>query len=82
MNEEKINNAILTLETLIDCCKEDGTYYNAQKEWEALETFKQLQNNWNELKRWLEDNWQESQDIWFVKIINKMQELEQGKDEL
>lgn len=82
MNEEKINNAILTLETLIDCCKEDGTYYNAQKEWEALETFKQLQNNWNELKKWLEDNWQESQDIWFVKIINKMQELEQGKDEL
>lgn len=50
MNEEKINNAILTLETLIDCCKEDGTYYNAQKEWEALEVFKQLQNNWNELK--------------------------------
>lgn len=42
---------------------------------------KQLQNNWNELKKWLEDNWQQSQDIWFVKIINKMQELEQGKDE-
>ena len=34
-----------------------------------------LQNNWNELKKWLEDNWQQSQDIWFVKIINKMQEL-------
>ena len=24
--------------------------------------------------------WIESQDIWFVKIINKMQELEQGSD--
>ena len=41
----------------------------------------QLQNNWNELKQWLENHWQESQDIWFVKIIGKMQELEQGKDD-
>ena len=55
MNEEKINNAILTLETLIDCCKEDWTYYNAQKEWEALEVFKQLQNNWNELKKLIDE---------------------------
>ena len=38
------------------------------------------QNNWNELKKWLEENWKQSQDIWFVKIINKMQELE-GKSE-
>lgn len=36
--------------------------------------------NWNKLKEWLESNWKESQDIWFVKIINKMQELEQGSD--
>ena len=41
----------------------------------------QLQNNWNELKKWLEEHWQESQDIWFVKIIGKMRELEQRKDE-
>lgn len=36
-------------------------------------------DNWNKLKEWLESNWEESQDIWFVKIINKMQELE-GSD--
>lgn len=40
----------------------------------------QHKNNWNELKKWLEENWKQSQDIWFVKIINKMQELE-GKSE-
>ena len=40
-----------------------------------------LQNNWNELKKWLEEQWKQSQDIWFVKIIGKMQELEQGKDD-
>lgn len=38
-------------------------------------------NNWNELKKWLEENWQQSQDIWFVKILNKIQELEKGKSE-
>ena len=37
---------------------------------------KQFKDNWDKLKEWLEGNWEESQDIWFVKIINKMQELE------
>ena len=41
---------------------------------------KQLKANWDKLKEWLESNWIESQDIWFVKIINKMQEIEQGSD--
>ena len=40
----------------------------------------QLKDNWNKLKEWLESNWEESQDIWFVKIINKMQQLEKGSD--
>lgn len=38
-----------------------------------------LEDNWDKLKEWLESNWQLSQDIWFVKIINKMQEIE-GSD--
>ena len=43
---------------------------------------KQFKDNWDKLKEWLESNWIESQDIWFVKIINKMQELEgSDKDE-
>lgn len=41
---------------------------------------KQLKANWDKLKEWLESNWEESQDIWFVKIIYKMQEIEQGSD--
>ena len=40
----------------------------------------QLEDNWDKLKEWLENNWEDSQDIWFVKIINKMQELEQGSN--
>ena len=42
---------------------------------------KQLKDNWDELKEWLEEKWEVSQDIWFVKIINKMKELENGSDE-
>lgn len=40
-----------------------------------------LQNNWNEFKNWLEEQWKQSQDIWFVKVIGKMQGLEQKKYE-
>lgn len=34
----------------------------------------------NELKEWLEDNWEQSQDIWYIKIINKIKELEKDSD--
>ena len=44
-----------------------------------LKENKQLKDNWDKLREWLESNWKESQDIWFVKIINKMQKLE-GSD--
>lgn len=37
------------------------------------------EDNWNKLKEFLETNWKETQDVWFVKILNKMQELE-GSD--
>ena len=40
----------------------------------------QLETNRDELKKWLENHWEQSQDIWFVKILNKMQELERGKE--
>ncbi len=43
------------------------------------EVCNRLESNWNVLKKYLENKWTESQDIWFVKIINKMQELEQKK---
>ena len=33
---------------------------------------------WQELKEYLEEKWEESQDIWYVKIINKMREIENG----
>ena len=62
-------------------------YGRVPKLWELLkenqelkEENKQFKDNWDKLKEWLESNWEESQDIWFVKIINKMQELEKGSE--
>lgn len=45
---------------------------------------KQLKDNWNELKKWLEEN--ESFDDYcnettFTSVLEKMQELEQGSDD-
>ncbi len=46
-----------------------------QEEIELLNAYEQLRNNWNELIQFLETNWKETQDIWYVKIINKMKEI-------
>jgi adenylosuccinate synthase len=51
---------------------------------EDLERYKAIEHNWNELKRWLEDenNQKYSQYIYNYSInnwvLNKMQELEEG----
>ena len=47
-------------------------------------SIRELQNNWNELKKWLEeDNYKVFEEIWVntQEVLDKMQELEQGKDE-
>ena len=68
---ERLNNIINELK------KENSRLRKKIKE--LKEENKQFKDNWDKLKEWLESNWEESQDIWFVKIINKMQELE-GSD--
>lgn len=39
-----------------------------------------LKNNWKNLNDFLEENWKDTQDVWFVKIINKMREIEKEDD--
>ena len=53
---------------------------------ELVQREEQLQNNWNELKKYISAEWycfdNESVEFEIAKdILNKMQELEQGKDE-
>ena len=54
-----------------------------------LNCLQKVQNNWNELKKWLEENRFKynitgedlDEDIAITEVLNKMQELEQGKDD-
>ena len=58
----------------------------ANKLIDYIKELEQLQNNWNELKKYISAEWycfdNESVEFEIAKdILNKMQELEQGKDE-
>lgn len=60
----------------------DMPYY--QNRIMLLEENKKLKNNWNELKKYIKTEIPEEVFIdteWFVSILDKMQELEQGSDE-
>lgn len=46
----------------------------------AEDEIDRLNNIINELEKWLEDNYESTNDIWYVKIINKLKELKkEGK---
>ena len=82
MNEEKITISVNEedVQNIINCYEKD------------IEELKQLQNNWNELKKWLEC-WLENDKHCYLaenpidkcrcevykELLNKMQELKQGK---
>lgn len=40
---------------------------------------KKINDNWNRLLNFLEDQWTETQDIWYVKIIEKMKDMQRGR---
>jgi hypothetical protein len=91
MSEKEIKEAILTLDVLIDCCKEDGTTYNAKKEWDALDVFKKLQQENQQLKEVIEEvreyikEWQHfphTNGVIHNELKNLLQILDKGvKDE-
>ena len=77
MNDEDVLGAFLLVNNPIVLSEEETK--DVQKAIKKLQQEnKQLKDNWDELKEWLEEKWEVSQDIWFVKIINKMKGLENG----
>lgn len=40
---------------------------------------KKVTDNWNKLFNFLEEQWTETQDIWYVKIIEKMKDIQRGR---
>ena len=40
---------------------------------------KKINDNWNRLLNFLEDQWTETQDVLYVKIIEKMKDMQRGR---
>ena len=38
-----------------------------------------LVHDWNNLEEWLEELWDKTQDIWYIKVINRIREI-RGED--
>ena len=87
MNKE-IDDA---LHMLLHCSLKDTEYETQVEQYKIVRNYitnleqenKQLKDNWNKLKKWLEEN--ESFDDYcnettFTSVLDKMQELEQGSD--
>ena len=79
------------LHMLLHCSLKDTEYETQVEQYKIVRNYitnleqenKQLKDNWNELKKWLEEN--ESFDDYcnettFTSVLDKMQELEQGSD--
>ena len=77
MNEDMLKQII------IDTIKGEEHLGENLKE-QCVDYIEQLQNNWNELKKWVIEQEQKAWDevsSTFGYVLNKMQELEQEKDE-
>ena len=77
-----MNNDMLK-QIIIDTIKgEEHLGENLKKQ--CVDYIEQLQTNWNELTKWVIEQEQKAWDevsSTFGYVLNKMQELEQGKDE-
>lgn len=66
---------------IIDTIKEEEHLGVNLKE-QCVDYIEQLQNNWNELKKWIDSIcFCDNDTITYEQISDKMQEVEQGKDE-
>ncbi len=74
--EKEIILTAFTLSGIVDIISQEEFEDVKKAIKEQLAENELLKNNWSELKEWLEQNWKETQDIWYVKIINKMNEME------
>ena len=81
MSEEEINYWLETFEeTKHAFMSKDGKKLSFYDTFKAM---KELQNNWNELKKWLEEESKlkgsETAYLYYGNVLNKMQELENRK---
>ena len=70
--EKEIVLKAFTLANIVDIISQEEFEDVKKAIKEQVAEDKLLKNNWSVLKEWLEQNWEETHDIWYVKIINKM----------
>ena len=70
LSEELTKDKILKQDCLTTCC---GI---------PIGDIPKLINQQKEFMKWLEDNWNTTQDIWFVKILQKYKEIVEEKHEI
>lgn len=84
MIEKEVSDA---LHVLLHCALKDKEYETQKEQFNFVYDYIfKLENNWNELKKWLEFMIKQEREgkkvyISLKDILNKMQELEQRKDE-
>lgn len=74
------DNSVHNIELKVYKNLNNGWFEEIDKNKVIIEELRQenqrLKNNWTKLNDFLEENWKDTQDVWFVKIINKMREIE------
>lgn len=60
--------------------------FKEQKYNEMLRDYKQLQHNWNELKKYVQEELKDAEDDFaqedFIKVLDRMQELENSNNDI
>ena len=79
MKEEKIKISVNQedVQNIIDCYEKDIEYIkHLEEENKSLQSkLKEKEEAEKEFIKLLEDKWNESQDIWFIKLLNKYEEI-------
>lgn len=70
---QELKKQLTTYQILHRDCKIDNL--------KNISKIEEMENQQKEFIKWLEDNWNTTQDIWYIKILNKYKEIIGGKDE-
>ena len=60
--------------------KQFTTYQILHRDWKVdnlknISKIEEMENQQKEFINWLEENWKTTQDIWYIKILNKYKEI-------
>ena len=69
---QEVKKQLTTYQILHRDCKVDNL--------KNISKIEEIENQQKEFINWLEENWKTTQDIWYIKILNKYKEIIGGKE--